>query len=39
MSGNKQTILRSNKRLTLLLLFSTLQSHHHYSPRYYDDLE
>jgi hypothetical protein len=37
MSGNKQTILRSNTSLTLLLLFSTSQ-YHHYPPRH-DDME
>ena len=38
MSGNKQTILRSNKRLTLLLFFSTSQ-YHHYPTTRHDDLE
>jgi len=33
MSGNKQTILRSNTSLTLLLFFSTISQYHHYSPR------
>ena len=38
MSGNKQTILRSNnKRLTLSLFFSTSQYHHYSSI--HDDLE
>ena len=38
MSGNKQTILRSNTSLTLLLFFSTSQ-YHHYPTRRHDDLE
>jgi hypothetical protein len=37
MSGNKQTILRSNTSLTLLLFFSTPQYHHY--PTRHDDLD
>ncbi len=38
MSGNKQTILRSNTSLTLLLFFSTPQ-YHHYPTTRHDDLD